>query len=265
MRRHREYLKGTARDQAFEYANYLELLVSLHHDCDEVWDCSSEPTAPPEPPVRLTRNEVSAQTYQRGFLGFTCGVKQQWAAREAAVRNAIAADDRQYQLDMSEYNRQSEHRAYVQHLAEAVAARQLDGCRAALDYTGAFDELALFNTRVRLQSVAGGIATIDCVIEDHAAVPDEVAASRYSSLYRAHVASSAIRIAREVFATLSAVQVVTNIRAHRRPFSILDATFTRDAFVGVDMESIDPSAWITCFVHRHATRAVQDHWRVAEK
>jgi hypothetical protein len=104
-----------------------------------------------------------------------------------------------------------------------------DACRSALQYVGAFDELESFGSRVTLDSIAQNAATYSCVIHDQEIVPTEevkltaagklstkeMAAGKYWALYQDHIASCAIRIAREAYAVIPIERVIVNVKVAR--------------------------------------------------
>ena len=289
MRRHRELVrehqassKELARQQAAheaeEYVNYVAMLVTIHTDCGERWDWRAVSSVPrPSEPVRSQRFEVAARVelnaYNPGFLDkLLGGGKQVRAQLEEAVQQGIAADQQQYESAQAVHRAQVEHWLYQARLGPSVLALDLEACRAALRYCGAFDELEEFETRVTLDAIDGNVATLGCTIADAEIVPTEevkltasgklttkaMAAGKYWALYQDHVASCALRVARETFAVLPIERAIVNVHTvqldsttgHTVPRTILAVHLSRDTIARLNLAAIDPSDSLKNFPHR---------------
>jgi hypothetical protein len=153
-----------------------------------------------------------------------------------------------------------------------VLKLDLAACRSALWYIGAFDELEAFGTRVTLDAVAGTTAAFTCLIEDPEIVPSEqialaadgtltreaLAPGRYWTLYQDHVASCALRIAREAQAVTPLERVIVNVKLARpdpgtgpgdAP-TVFAVRIARDELAQLDFATVGPSDAIQRFPHR---------------
>lgn len=129
-----------------------------------------------------------------------------------------------------------------------------------------------FGSRVKLDAMTQGAATFTCSIEDQEIIPAEevkllaggklstkdIAPSKYWALYQDHVASCAIRIAREAYAVTPVERVIVNIKIARldpstghlvRP-TVLAVHFSRGALTRLNFAAIDPSEALKNFPHR---------------
>lgn len=274
----KELAKHEAAMEVREYENYLDVLVSIHKDCGDAWDWSSTASRPgPVEPVmsRASEEKVRADiaAYNPGFFDRLLGeAKKKQAALESDLRNAVQWDAEAYARAVADYKQQSEHWNYQRELARRVQLRDLEGSRAALRYVGAFDELEQFETQVTLEQVGDDFAVLTCGITDPEVVPTEeikltatgkistkeMAASKYWLLYQDHVASAAIRIAREVFAVLPVRRVLVNVQTHALDSStghkdwstILAVQFLKDVLGALNLAKIDPSDSLKNFPHR---------------
>lgn len=289
MRRRRELAKREqeiakyseqmrARHEAEQFANYLELLLSVHKDCGPVWDwpaIAHEP--PPAHPVRLTQHEAAAraamQAYKPGFLERLFGTdKRTVTGLKQAIVEAHKADDAAYmeavQGHQEAYSAWSMRNTQAQH----VLARDTRAYSTVLQLSGALDELKAFQIQITLAAMEPEAIAFTCSIMDDQMVPreevkltaagklstKEIPAGRYWALYQDHVCSAAIRVARETFAVLPVSRVVVNIgpvklnssTGHREPVSYLAVHFTRDALSRINLADIDPSDSMRNFQHR---------------
>jgi hypothetical protein len=289
VRQHREYLQTTkqmqkerarqhASAEAEEYASYVKMLTSIHTDCSEPWNWHAvSKRRPPTEPGRTTSVEDAAHAalaaYSPKFLDRLFGSAAEHRAQLAeAVQRGAAHDQEQYEAAMHAHRLRLDQWNYQQRLAPGVLSLHPDACRAALSYVGAFDEFEGFSTRVTLEAVVQNAATFGCVIEDQEIVPaeevkltaggklstKEMAAGKYWALYQDHVASCAIRIAREAYAITPIERVIVNVRVSRLDPStghmvcptILAVHFTREALMRLNFAAIDPSESLKNFSHR---------------
>lgn len=274
----KELERQDAAAEAEEYTNYVAMLTSVHSDCSEPWDWRAVTASrPPVEPVRHNPAEAAAraalQSHSPGFLDkMFGGAKQQRAQLEQAVQNGIVLDQQHYEAAMNEYRTRLNHWNYQINLAPGVLSLNLEACRSALWYVGAFDELEGFGTRVTLDAIAQNAATFGCAIEDQEIVPTEevkltaggklstkeMAAGKYWALYQDHLASCALRIAREAYAVLPIERVIANVRVARLDPStghmvsptVLAVHFTRSTLARLNFAAIDPSDSLKNFPHR---------------
>lgn len=274
----KEVERQNAAAEAEEYTNYVAMLTSVHADCSEPWSWQAiAASRPPAEPIRHNAAETAAraalEAHSPGFLEkIFGGAKQQRAQLEEAVRDGTALDQRQYEAAMNDYRSRLQHWNYQIQLAPGVLALNAEACRAALSYVGAFDEIEGFGSRVTLDAITRNAATFSCSIEDQEIVPAEevkltaggklstkdMAAGKYWALYQDHVASCAIRIAREAYAVTPIERVIVNVKIARmdpstghpvRP-TVLAVHFSRSALMRLNFAAIDPSEALKNFPHR---------------
>jgi hypothetical protein len=274
----KELARQEAADEAEEYDNYLKVLVSVHTDSNSPWNWRAISAAPPPAePARESRAEAIARqalaAHAPGFFAkLFGGASKQRSMLEAEIHHAIAIDQQHYEAAMVEQQQRFKQWNYQAKLAPAVLAMNLDACRSALRYVGAFDELEGFGNRVTLDSVVQNAAMFICLIEDQEIVPTEeikltaggklstkdMPAGKYWALYQDHVASCAIRVAREAYAITPIERVIVNMKVvrlnsstgHVEEATILAVHFTRDALLRLNFAAIDPSEALKNFPHR---------------
>jgi hypothetical protein len=278
MQTQKELARQSAAAEAAEYANYVTMLTSVHTDCSEPWDWHAVTRSrPPAEPVRQNPAEAAAraglEAHSPGFVDkMFGGAKQRRALLEEALQRGIALDQQHYEAAMNDYRTRLNQWNYQTGLAPGVLSLHPEACRSALWYVGAFDELEGFGSRVTLDAIAQDAATFRCVIEDQEIVPTEevklladgklstreMAAGKYWALYQDHVASCAIRIAREAYAITPIERVIVNVNVARpdpstghlvRP-AILAVHFIRGTLTRLNLAAIDPSDALKNFPHR---------------
>ncbi|HEY0192461.1 MAG TPA: hypothetical protein VGC42_15180 [Kofleriaceae bacterium] len=250
----------------------------MHVDCSDGCDWRELATAPPPPPPpRIAPAELAARArldaYKPGFFDeLFGGATRRRAVLEGEVQQASALDQQQHELAMIEHRRKFEQWSYQVKLAHGVLTNDVEAFRAALSYLGAFDELERFDDQVTLDSAVRGTVAFTCVIQDTELVPSEelkvsssgklstkdMAAGKYWALFQDHVASCALRIAREAYAILPVERVIVNVRISRLDSStghlvampVLAFHATRDILARLNFKALDPSDALENFPHR---------------
>jgi len=274
----KERARQSAAAEADEYASYVARLTSVHTDCSELWNWHAIAASPPPiAPVRQNAAETAARAaldaHSPGLIDKIFGAaKQQRMQLESALQRGIALDQQSHDAALRHYNTLFNQWRYQLELAPAVLSLHLGACRAALQYVGAFDDIEEFGTHVTLDTITSNATSFTCAIEDQEIVPSEevklstsgklltkeIAAGRYWALYQDHVASCALRIAREAYAVIPIERVIVNVRIARldpstghlvRP-TILAVHFTRAALTRLNFAAIDPSESLKNFAHR---------------
>jgi len=267
-------------DEVRRFENYLALLTTVHVDCGPArdWKAIVKTGSPPQPVwVESESREAIARSalasYRPGFFERLLGTHTGVIARlEAAVYEARAADHDDRERTLAAHRQALEAWSTQTRLAHGVLRLELNASRAALEEAGAFDELRALGATVGLVAIEQAHATVVHRIEDPDVVPcrevalaasgtlatRDIAAARRDALFKEHVCSCAIRIAREVFAALPVVVINVQAELSRRDArdgqpptaSILGAQFARAVFAGLNFDRIQPSAAIASFPHR---------------
>ncbi|HEY0138613.1 MAG TPA: hypothetical protein VGB85_31230 [Nannocystis sp.] len=267
-----------AAHEAEQFANYLELLVSVHKDCGPTWDWPAiAREQPPAHPIRMPHSENAARAalaaYKPGFFErFFGGDKPRITALKQAIVEAHRADDAAYMVAVERH--QQDYAACTARTAQAqhILARNTRAYPTVLQLSGALDELTAFKVEVSLTATEQDAIAFTCSIMDDQMVPreevkltakgklttKEIAAGRYWALYQDHVCSAAIRVAREVFAVLPVSRVVVNIgpmrlntsTGHLESVTFLAVHIARGELYRINLASIDPSDSMKNFHHR---------------
>ncbi len=274
----RQLEQQQAADEANQYEQYVELLVSLHKECSEPWDwrAAAQAAAPLEP-VRAGTQELAAgvmrDTYAPGvFERWLGGAKRRRAELEQIVANARRADDGYYQQAMSEYRSEYATWERLRAIGARIVAGDFRAYGEALNAAGAFVELGAFQNRVEIVGARAHELAFACRIDDPDVVPSEevsvtakgklstkeMAKGRYWALYQDHVCSAALRVAREALAVVPVGRVVVNVGAiqpnsstgHDEPVTFLAAQFTQESLGQINLNHIDPSDAMRNFPHR---------------
>jgi hypothetical protein len=293
LRRHRELVKHAARqqrvrdkeaarqdavDEVAEFDSYLEVLVSVHRDCADVWDWQALSTAPaPSPPIHSKTREAAARqalaSYSPGFFERLFGkAKRRRVELASDIENACKAESQEYEQARVAHHQSATLWHLQREIAQGVLRRDTATYRRALEHADPFSELLAFNTRVTLETIEPDLVALVCYLEDEELVPKEelkltaagkvstkdMPTARFWALQQDYVCSCALRAARETLAALPVSRVIVNVQAtrmdtstgHMGPVTLLAIHFERPALQRLNMEAIDPSDSLRNFQHR---------------
>ncbi|MEZ4228778.1 MAG: hypothetical protein R3B89_06420 [Polyangiaceae bacterium] len=255
-----------ARRSRGSATNYLELLTSLHKETGPEWDWRNvleapQPTQPPRGTAWEAQNKDQRNSWNL-LLRTLLNPKKRFAELDQAISIAArASDDAAYQATLGEAQRRCGQ--HERQLADRVLRGDLTGYRDALDYAGAFDEVADFGTVVESASAQPDAIAVTADIRDKEIVPTEIVKTtasgklstknmpkgQYWELYQDHVCSCALRLAAETFAALPVDRVIVNMGSqeissrtgHPEFVTWLAVHFTRKQLKKINMNRIDPS------------------------
>ncbi len=261
------------------YENELELLVSVHRECWYPWDWRlvAKRPVPPMPP-RLSSHEDDAR---RAAAAFSPSVVDRALGREQSKREQLAetvalarlADESDYVASRAEHRLAVESWEWFGRIAQGILSENENAYRAAAENLFPFDELrGEYGTEVSIEYLNPSVVVTSCQVRDVAIVPPEerslapngtlcvnpMAVTKRWSLYRDHVCSCAIRVARETFALLPLSRAVVNVSTRvlnpstgriEQP-AILGVNFTRGGLERLNLDAIEASDSIRDFGHR---------------
>jgi hypothetical protein len=274
----KEAVRQEAANEVALFENYLEVLVSVHKDCGEVWDwkalsAASAPIAPVHSAARERGARHELASYKPGFFDRLFGKsKRVQAELQVEVERAVAADALDHERALADHRRAATLWDLRREIALGVLREEPAAYRRALEHVDPFSELADFKTRVVVAAIEPTVVSLACHLEDEELVPKEeikltaaskvstkeMPAGRYWSLHQDFICSCALRAARETFAALPVPRVIVNVQATRMDTStghlgsqtLLAIHFARTDLQRLNVDAIDPSDSLKNFPHR---------------
>lgn len=269
--------EALARYQVELYESYIETLTSLHKDCWNPWDWHRVVATPPPPtPPYLAHREHAArhalETYQPGLADRLVSAEA-LRRRElaSAVERARQEDHAAWQHALAQHQAEHARWAWFNSVAQGVLAGRLEAYEAVIAHLSPFQVLTDLGTHVHIASQEPWYVQAALTVRDSDVVPDEVYSvtsrgklstkamgkSRFYEIYEDHVASAALRIARELFALLPIEFAFVNVSSimlnsatgHQEPFVILSVAFARSTLDALNVDAVDPSDALENFVH----------------
>jgi len=258
-----------AADEVELFANYLQVLTSIHRDLvlDTDWTAVAS-APPPSPPVSSAEHEDAAiaalEGYSPGFWARLSGAAgRERRALERAVAVARAQDASAHQAAVALHRAQlADHAARVE-LSYRVLRQDPEGYRVAMESLAGLDDLVELGVDVGAAEVEPDAVALTCAVRDDEIVPPEDvklsaagklttkkwADSKYWGLYQDFVCGCALRLAREAMGLLPVSRVVVNVSTrmlntstgHIEPSTILGVHFTRPALAAINFAAVDAS------------------------
>ena len=252
---------------ADEYEQRVQTLVTSHQECGETlnWTAIAQAPAPVAPERRSTLETVAQgklAAFQPGIFDRVLGRTEKLrAALVREVEAARAGDDKAYELAYQGYVTQ--HRGWDERrrLAEAILQGDLQAYQDAMQELSPF--AGAFDGRVELRTTNPRLTEVTLRLFGGRAVPQDIRSltaggklsaklmprARWNELYRDHVCSCTLRVARESFAMLpwemvvvTAVDDLLDTRTgHRAEQPILSVVIGRDALGRLNFTRLQPA------------------------
>lgn len=261
------------------FANYMEVLKSVHQDCSAPWEWNSlafshPPAAPTPTRLRETFAAGALEGYEPGLLDRLLGRDSKRRAElTMELESARRGDEQENVAALAEHEKAVERWAWFRELANGIIQRNERAYRGAIEHLVGFDELEELGASLTVTEARPDVVAIDCFLGNRdAMIPDRelstgargktlekaIPESRRHDIYQDHACSCAIRVAREVFALLPIDRVIVNLGAgaidtstgHRRRQTFLAVHFVRSKLGRLNMNAIDPSDSMANFDHR---------------
>jgi hypothetical protein len=202
--------------------------------------------------------------------------QQQYAAHVAAynaeIENARRADAAAFEKACEEHRQQLERHRAVRQIAAQVLDSKIEAYRAVVNEVEPFSELIDSGMSMVIETLRADLAVVECRVKDGAVVPRErkelsaagklvtksMPPARIWEIYQDYVCGSALRIARELFATLPFSRVVVNVgistvdtaTGHETTATILAVSVAREIAERLKFENLDPSDSLANFDYR---------------
>lgn len=244
--------------------NYLDVIVSLHHDTTTPWDWSQ--VAHSVQPAPTHEREAAAH---RALSEFKPGLIDRMTGAGEKKRQELQAQLARARHDDAHASAaQVEEWRALQHMAYGVLRGDLAAYRAVVDGLKPFDELEELGVAVRTDTQAPWYMEAVATVRDATVVPKEelsvkkntlarkeMAAQKYWGFYEDYLCSAAIRTARDLFGILPVQTVLVHVASeqvspatgHIEPHLFLSVQFDRAQLLGLNFEQIDPSDAVARF------------------
>lgn len=275
-RRAKEQAKLSEMEQAaLEVCTFeakLELLLSVHKEEGPTWDweraCASLP-----PPIPQRRHSAELVARQQSCLL----APAQRASADQAISEASSCDERDFQMALELHAKLLAELQETKALATRILSGDLKAYTQAIAELSPLSELSSLGSTIRFS--VHNESLVECVLKVHGSdvIPKEVKSLtstgkfsvkpmprvRFQEIFQDHICSCMLRVAREIFALLPVSTIIITAlvdldtlgSANRIESPVLSAAIPRNAMLGLNFGTLDPSDTIERFRHRGDFRA----------
>jgi hypothetical protein len=267
-----------AAEEAAEYQERISQLISIHHTVGDMieWEgIAAKP--PPSEPVKTSRFFDAAVSernrFKPGFFQRLFGSEGKIRAKlESAVIEAEKRDEVSYRGAQKLHRNQMFIWNESTCMARAVLNGEGKAYVSALEELEPLSEMQEMGCAIDVMFPDSRTAEVVLNVQGKDVVPKEaksltksgklsvkgIPESKFNELYQDYVCGCALRIARELFATLPLKRVVTNVTAqmldtstgHLEALTILSVAMPKQTIEGMRFETVDPSDAMKLFPHR---------------
>jgi hypothetical protein len=259
------------------YENKIDLLLTLHKDCSEVWNWKQiNSSEPPEIPIRSNHNEKKARyelkSYKPGFMDKLLDkVDQKVDGLKDAVRDAIKIDENKFKKDMHDYEEQLNEWKSMVDLSSRIMNCDPKAYIEAIQQINPFYEIKEIGAKLSVKNITRNFIEIDFYPDDETVIPSETKSllksgklsiketpiSKLNQMYQDYICSALLRIARELFALLpvemvfiTAIKNILNSQTgYMEEKPVLSAAIPRKTMDTINFDLIDPSDSMGNFIH----------------
>lgn len=253
------------------FENRIELLTTMHREPCQTWVWSDVAVAP-DPPPPSDASRYTAAVLQRQH-DYNPGIGARLLGKARHTRKMLdAALLSARQTDAAEHAAELERLAWLRPLASGILEGDPGACATALAHLPRLDEVREMGSALALQILEPWCVDARFTARSEEIVPKQtktltaagnvttkqMGVTQYWAVYQDHLCSTAIRIAREVFAVLpvpvclvhGAIPMLDTRTGHFGDCVVLSVAFEQSIFETMNFDAIDPSDSMTLFEHR---------------
>ena len=249
--------------KAEEAANYIDVIKSVHKECENDMDWEAVLSSPPpfvkgQPGPREIEAQKAIDDYKPGLAGKLFG--------DAKAREKLAtALDEAKKIDAQEFADWQDSYKFAQRIIDGDIDAYLEAIEEAnpfedlVEYGSDFefgtDDPSVMETEFRVKADEVVPKTTVTVLKSGKLSEKELTKTAYYDLMQDYVCSCAVRLAREIFAVLPVGGVIVHAvdtvldtsTGNDEETTILSVLFEREKFERANFDRIDPSDFVNSF------------------
>ena len=249
--------------KAEEAANYIDVIKSVHKECENDVDWNAVLNAPPpfvkgQKGPRETEAQQALDSYKPGLAGKLFGDSKTREKLEADVEAARKADEQEFADWQAGYK-----------FAQRIIDGDIDAYLEAIEEANPFEDLVEYGSGFEFGTDDPSVMEIEFQVKAEEVVPKtsvtvlksgklsekEMTKTAYYDLVQDYVCSCAVRLAREIFAVLPVGGVIVHAvdgvldtaTGNDVETTILSVLFEREKFEQANFDRIDPSDFVNSF------------------
>ena len=265
-----------ARQAVKDYNSYIDTLLSVHKNCTESidWNSIKSEPKPIEPDISNEfelKAEQKLKNFKPSFFDKIFGSTNKKIERlQKDLEIAREKDKKQNDLNFENFKKELADWEELQWISKGIENGNSESFKLALQYFNPFSDMGELGSQINF-SFHENLIDIDLRVNSSEIIPDyelgqtstgklskkNMPKSKFNELYQDHICSTAIRIAREVFAYLPLEYVRVNAMSdllnsktgHMEEKCILSVIIPSSTIDSMNLEAIDPSDSMQNFVH----------------
>jgi hypothetical protein len=260
------------------YENYIDLLISVHKECGDVWNWREiKSSQPPMKPEKSHQNEELAQAkldqFRAGF--FDKILKRADSKRDTLTQNlekAKQADEKENQEKLQAYEQEYNDWVTLHELSDKILSGDIKAYLDAIKQTDPFKDITELGSAIEFKPIGSSLLEASIYVNSEDVVPSDIKSQlksgklsvkkmpkgKYYELYQDYICSCVLRVAREIFALLPIEMAIVNCvgnllnsqTGHMEEKVILSVAIPQKTLEGFNFEMLDPSDSMNNFVHR---------------
>lgn len=251
--------------KAEEYENYIELVKSVHKECDRPIDWQGVLNG--NPPFKQGEKGPRETAAEKELSGFKPSLSQRLFKKggEEKKQELAKAVEAAKAEDAEEYSAWEESKAFAKRILEGDTEAYLE----AIEQANPFEDFADYGSDLEFGTDSADIMEIEFKVKSDEVVPQkqlsltktgklsekEMTKTMYYDITQDYVCSCAIRLAREIFAVLPVEKVLVHAvdgildtaTGNDAEVTILSVCFERSGFENINFDRIDPSDFLRTF------------------
>lgn len=274
------------------FNEYIERIQTLHRECKSSYNWEQmKKEKPPRKPVYSNQKEkeasVALETFKPSFFDKLFKRERKKIKQlQDNLATAKLADEECYNQLLTQYTeKEKEHNERVE-FATKILEKDLTAYNDAIDELSPLEDLKEIGVIVEYPVIEKDKIKVNILNDNEAIIPKEqfsllksgkisvkdMPVSKRNEIYQDYICSSALRIARELFALLPIDEVITNIKSNLLDTStgkkgyqtILSVKFIRETMETINFDAIDPSDCMKNFIHNMNYKKTQGMFPVQE-
>lgn len=260
------------------YENYIDLLLSVHKECGDLWDWEIiQSSEPPIKPAKSHKNEELAQTkldkFKSGF--FDKMLKRVESKRDKLARNveeARQADEKECRESLQTYEQEYADWDTTRKLSDRILSGNTEAYLDAIKQAELFNDISKLGSFLEFEAMSSSLVETTLHVNGEEVIPSEIKSllksgklsvkqmpkGKYYELYQDYICSCVLRVAREFFALLPIEMVIVNCMGnllnsqtgYMEEKPILSVAIPRKTLEGLNFEMLDPSDSMSNFIHQ---------------
>ena len=266
-----------AKFEVEEYENYIELIRSIHKDCNFPVDWTEmqnlpEPKKPDMSNLREKEAILKREIYSPSFIDKLLNLQNKRIRDlEGNILKAISIDEKENQYSLNEYKKEYEDWRKSTETASKVLSGNKEAYYEVIKEMAPFEEIESIGSSIGFGFINKEFIASELKIHKDTVIPKteksllksgklslkEIPISKINTIYQDYVCSAVLRVARELFALLpvekilinAIVEMVNKQTGNSDEVVVLSVFIPRKTVSTLNFDMVDPSDCMNNFVH----------------